>query len=133
MILIRTNLTKNWLREIGRNQDWLAAKLGVSKGYMSQVINNQIKMTIPFIDQMLILTNMPFEKLFYHDGTEDRRKFWSKEVSWEGNFLRRHKYQMGIKEILKKEDYRLLTETNNGVNLDTEDEYDHDKRKNKIK
>jgi plasmid maintenance system antidote protein VapI len=93
VILVREKLD-GYLQAIGRDQSWLAKKFGVTKGYISQVVNNKCKIPLVMIERLLILTDMRFENLFYFDGKYDGREFFGARV-W-------HEAMMMDNEIYKK-------------------------------
>lgn len=80
MVIIIKERVQEYLHAIGRDQSWLAKKFGVTKGYISLVVNNKCKMPLVMIERLMILTGMRFENLFYFDGSFDRREFYGASV-----------------------------------------------------
>lgn len=63
MILLRKDKLENWLKTINKNYSWLADKLEVSNGYISQIINGT-GVSSEMMGKLLVLTYMDFEDLF---------------------------------------------------------------------
>lgn len=103
MILLNSKKLLQWLEVTERSQNWLAKELGLrirgkpyTKGYISQILNNKCKISTLIIENLLLLTNIPFEELFYFDGKEDKREFYGDEI-WDGEkFLPAHEYKRNI-------------------------------------
>lgn len=92
MIILRTDILKLWLRVTGRNQAWLAAKMGFSKGYISRIMNNDCKMSREFVDRILLITHMPFENLFKNDGKDDLREWFGEVFCVNGRPMHKQTY-----------------------------------------
>ena len=80
MVVIIKEKIIGYLRIIGRDQSWLATEFGVTKGYISLVVNNKCKMPLVMIERLLVLTGMRFENLFYFDGIIDKREFYGSAI-----------------------------------------------------
>lgn len=93
MLLIKTELVKNVLKSMHRNQSFLAEKLGLHKSSLSKYLNNQAKLSPYFIEGILNFTNIPYEILFYSDGKPDTREFWGDTYVMEGQTMRLPKYK----------------------------------------
>jgi len=93
MILLKAETLRGYLKQIHRNQTWLAHQLGVSKGYISQVMHNQSRMYLPTIERLLILTHIRFEDLFILDKRKDSREFYGGEVWYENKMNKRKDYE----------------------------------------
>ena len=98
MVLLRQEKLDRYLHAIGRNKSWLAAQLGWSKGYVSQIRNNKCKISIDVVDKMLAFTHLSFEELFSNDGAPDRREFYGESIY--NGFKIRH--NLDYKKYLKK-------------------------------
>lgn len=101
MILLKTEKILGWLCQTDRTQTWLGKELAkrmhrekdYTKGYISQIINNRCKLSIRIIENLLLMTCIPFESLFSYDGGEDQREFYGREI-WDGKqFLDRQEYK----------------------------------------
>lgn len=80
MILLNKEKFTAYLKTIGRDQSWLARKFGITKGYVSQLVNNKCHIPALMIERLLMLTGMRFEDLFDFNGQEDRREFFGKDI-----------------------------------------------------
>lgn len=100
MILLKTRRVKDWLKNIQKNQRWLADKLGVGKAYVNQVLTNRCKISRPVMNKLLELTHIDFEGLFYYDDEEDTRKFYGKYIWFRGEMMLKKKYFRLINEKL---------------------------------
>lgn len=106
IILLKKNLDE-WKEDVGRDYIWMASMLhtkecpgGIGKSYLSQVVNNKCKISSDMIDQLLNLTHMKFEKLFFANGEIDTREFYGREVYLDGEFKENAQYK---KEIYSQE------------------------------
>jgi hypothetical protein len=78
---------------IHRNQNWLAKYFGVSKGYISMVLNNKCKMPLAMIERLLVLTHMRFEDLFSINGRVNHREFYGKYIASDDNLINNRQYK----------------------------------------
>ena len=63
MVIIKSQQLKQWLKLTGHDQNWLADKLNISNGYVSQTMNGG-EVSGELISSLLTLTHFKFEKLF---------------------------------------------------------------------
>lgn len=63
-----------YLNVTRKNQNWLADEMGYTKGYISQIVNDDCKISAAFIERLLLVTRMEFRDLFYCDGRVDTRE-----------------------------------------------------------
>lgn len=77
MIVLKRQVLDNYLKATHRNYSWLAREMDYTKGYISQVINDdRYKISSSFIEKMLMITNIPFNELFYMDGRPEWKQFY---------------------------------------------------------
>lgn len=103
MVIVRSDLLRKWLETTGRNQSWLAHQLGVTRGYVSQIINADTKCSMAFVERILLITHMQFERLFYFDGQPDGRAFYGKQLWFKEKIWERSEYHEEIKRKLASE------------------------------
>ena len=65
MIILKTEVLKNYLKVTGKDQKWLSQKMAFTEGYISQVLNNVYKVSANFIERILLVTNLDFNDLFF--------------------------------------------------------------------
>lgn len=63
-VLIRRDVLKAWLQLAGVNRTWLAKQLNITKGRVSQLLNADDSPSSPLIASLLLVTNLPFDRLF---------------------------------------------------------------------
>ena len=102
MVVIIKERVQEYLHAIGRDQSWLAKKFGVTKGYISVVVNNKCKMPLVMIERLMILTGMRFENLFYFDGHLDKREFYGSAIFNGGEMLDNFAYKKTLDRIRVK-------------------------------
>lgn len=88
---------------------WLACEYGVRPSYISQIMNNRCHISGNFIGFILTLTNMNFHDLFFYDGERDHRKFYGKEISYDGKVLNSDLYYQVIDRRIKKKSKHLTS------------------------
>jgi hypothetical protein len=108
MIVIKREVLENWLNATGRNYKWLAERLGHTKGYISQVVSNRCRISSSFIDGIIQVTNISFEKLFYNDGTYDDREFYGAVYVLNGQKYNRQNYREYIANLSIDERRKIM-------------------------
>ncbi len=94
MIVLRKEVLRDWLKVTKRNQNWLAHEMGYTKGYISQVMNDECKISAGFIERILIVTKIQFGDMFYFDGRPDTRENYGEVFVFEGqNFNKRRFFE----------------------------------------
>ncbi len=68
-VLIKKDVLLSWLKVTANTQSDLANQLQVSKGRISQLIHSNVEPSAHLIAKLLVVTELPFERLF--DVTED--------------------------------------------------------------
>ena len=63
-IQVRTDVLHSWLKVMGYTQSRLAGELHVSKGRVSQLLSVKHKPSTHLIAKLMLLTDLPFERLF---------------------------------------------------------------------
>jgi len=63
-VTIRKEILEAWLRVSGCSKAKLARQLGVTKGRVSQLLHNDTEPSAHLIAKLLVLTDLPFERLF---------------------------------------------------------------------
>lgn len=97
MIVLRKEVLRKYLEATHRNQNWLAERMDYTKGYISQVINDECKISAGFIERLLILTHIPFDELFYFDGRPDTREYYGEVFSVDGEPMNKRRFFDGIR------------------------------------
>jgi hypothetical protein len=115
MLLLRKDKLNDWLRTINRKQKWLADEMGIryrgkpyTAGFISQLMHNKCKIPSELIEQLLLFTNIPFDELFYINGSRDSREFFGKDIyNGADNYSNKRYQEMIDKKI--KDGYTLAT------------------------
>lgn len=83
MIYLNQKIFQQWMELTEINQARLCGLLGLTKGYLSQVLRNECRVSAWLIERFLIMTRIPFNKLFVIDQSKekDEREFLPEE-SW---------------------------------------------------
>lgn len=97
MILVKTEVIKEWLRCIGRNQAWLAKKIDITPGYMSLIINNECKVSREIIELLKEITHAEFETIFETRPEPDDRYFYGNRIWYDGKLMKRREYHKMIR------------------------------------
>ncbi len=63
-VVVRGDVLESWLTVSDYTKSRLANELGVSKGRISQLLTSQEEPSAHLIAKLMILTNLPFERLF---------------------------------------------------------------------
>ena len=63
-VVVRGDVLESWLTVSDYTKSRLANELGVSKGRISQLLTSQEEPSAHLIAKLIILTNLPFERLF---------------------------------------------------------------------
>ena len=63
-IVVRGDVLTSWLNLSEYTKSELASKLGVSKGRVSQLLTSKEEPSAHLIAKLLLLTNLPFNRLF---------------------------------------------------------------------
>jgi transcriptional regulator with XRE-family HTH domain len=63
-VTIRKEILEAWLRVSGCSRAQLSRHLGVTKGRVSQLLHNDTEPSAHLIAKLLVLTELPFERLF---------------------------------------------------------------------
>jgi len=100
MILIRRLKVLSWLDQIEKDQNWLAGELKVGKSYLSQALHNKVKISRRVTDQLLVLSRIPYESLFYVDSSIDQREFYGAKIYFNGQMISSKQYEHEIHQIL---------------------------------
>lgn len=109
MIVLRREVLEGWLGLTGRNWAWIARSMGYTRGFISQCAANRCKLPASFIDQLLVLTQIPFEVLFYNDGLHDDREFYgSSGYVMGGEVMTRQVYFERLRRMVPSERKRLV-------------------------
>lgn len=101
MILIRRERLEMWLSATGKDFSWLAKRFGVTKGFVSQVVNNRCKISTAMIERLLGVTQIDFERLFFFDGKRDTREFLDSCFCVDGDPHDMEEYKEIIKQKIK--------------------------------
>src|SRR3989338_401881 len=64
-VVIRRDALKAWLQSAGGNNVWLAQQLSVTPGRISQLLNSDVSPSAQLMGNLLVLTKLPFERLFH--------------------------------------------------------------------
>lgn len=89
---MRVEVLETWLKVTGRNYTWLAMKMGYTKGYISQIVNDGCRVSATFIEQLLMITHIPFNDLFYVDGRPDTREYYGEIFCIDGERMNKRRY-----------------------------------------
>lgn len=79
----------------GKNQNWLAFKLGYTKGYVSQLMNQEttdMRMSANVIEGLLELTHLDFDDLFFYNGRPDIRNMYHEVYDVDGEPMTKKRY-----------------------------------------
>ena len=71
---LRTEMLEAWLRLAGYTKAQLANRLSVTRGRVSQLFRNQAEPSAHLIAKLLVVTELPFERLFEIRKTVSLRK-----------------------------------------------------------
>ena len=63
-VVVRGEVLTSWLTVVDCSRSQLAAKLGVSKGRISQLLTSQEEPSAHLIAKLMLLTHLPFNRLF---------------------------------------------------------------------
>ena len=63
-VVVRGDVLTSWLTVSGYTRSKLAAEIGISKGRISQLLTSQDEPSAHLIASLLMLTRLPFERLF---------------------------------------------------------------------
>ena len=63
-VVVRGDVLTSWLTVSDLTRSRLAAELGVSKGRVSQLLTSREEPSAHLIAKLMILTNLPFDRLF---------------------------------------------------------------------
>ena len=63
-VVVRKDVLESWLTVSDYTRSRLAAELGVSKGRVSQLLTSEEEPSANLIARLMLLTNLPFERLF---------------------------------------------------------------------
>lgn len=99
MLIVKQDVINNWLKAAYQNQTWLAAEMGFTKSYLSQILNNRCKISTEVICRLCRITHIPFQELFYDDGKIDTREFYGDVYCVDGEAMRVVKYKEYIDKI----------------------------------
>lgn len=102
MILIRSMKVKLWLDSVEKDQNWLAGELKIGKAYLSQILHNRVKISRRVMDNMLVLSRIPYESLFYIDNSADTREFYGKRIWFQGVMMDSTDYNHAIHKIIEE-------------------------------
>mgnify|MGYP001581956489 CR=1 FL=1 len=124
MLLIKKELVKTWLKTIGRNQSWLANRMGLHKSTMSQYLNNNDKLSAYFISAILDVTNMKYEDLFFSDSKPDTRERYGDVFVVAGKPMRlpAYKEHLSRTEQEEVEEIKAWQELTVGVSFENQDQ-----------
>ena len=100
MILIRRLKVLAWLDQIEKDQNWLAGELKVGKSYLSQTLHNKVKISRRVMDQLLVLSRIPYESLFFVNNVEDGREFYGAQIYFRGVMMNSKQYEHEIHQLL---------------------------------
>ena len=70
IIMVVTNRLKKILENRGIKQTWLAEKVGVTRGNMSNIINNRQQTTIEVAFKIADILNLKLEDIFIYSKDE---------------------------------------------------------------
>lgn len=117
MILIRPQKVKEWLRSIEKDQNWLAAEIGIKKSYLSLTLHNRTKISRNVMDKILTLSRIPYESLFYVSNEVDSRQFYGKDIWFRNKLISSFQYNLWIEKILDDNPAKNGTKPHNQNNL----------------
>ena len=69
-VVVRGDVLSSWLTVSDYTKSRLAAELGVSRGRISQLLTSHEEPSAHLIAKLLLLTRLPFDRLFILTGTE---------------------------------------------------------------
>lgn len=93
MLLIRKDIVMDVLRAMRRNQRWLGQMMGYGDAHMSRCLNNQSKLSQPFVSAILGVLHVPYDELFYDDHRPDTREFFGEIYVVNGTPMKLSKYK----------------------------------------
>ncbi len=99
MLIVKKNILDSWLKASFRNYSWLAEKMNFHKTYISQVVNNRCKVSMPCVAALLRTTHIPFDELFADDGAVDTREFYGDVYVVNGKGMRLPAYKKHLNGI----------------------------------
>lgn len=102
MILLNRERLDQWLQTIGRNPAWLAKTLGYSRSYISLIMSNRAKVSSHFIKQIMLISHMQFETLFYVTREDDDRLFFGSEIFFQGRMVEGKQYYAMLDRMKQK-------------------------------
>ena len=100
MILLRRDKVKAWLDSIEKDQNWLAAEMGLKKSYLSLCMHNRTKISRRVMDHLITLSHIPYESLFLVTDTKDDREFYGKEIYFQEKLMKSQDYNSAIDKLL---------------------------------
>lgn len=71
-VVVRGDVLSSWLTVSDYTRSRLAAELGVSRGRISQLLTSREEPSAHLIAKLLLLTHLPFQRLFLITGEERR-------------------------------------------------------------
>lgn len=108
MIKIKTEVVKNWLDTINRNQNWLAKKTGYTEGYISQTLRNECKVSREIIEAIYTLSHMPIEYFLEIDTITDTRERYGCVYVIDGEPMSKKRYYDYIRSNKLQKEKELL-------------------------
>lgn len=73
-VVVRGDVLSSWLTVSDYTRSRLAAEIGVSRGRVSQLLTSREEPSAHMIAKLLLLTRLPFPRLFLVTGEEHQRQ-----------------------------------------------------------
>ncbi len=107
MIVIKREVLDNYLKAINKSHAWLSHRLGFTKGYWSQIINNRCKISAIAVERLLCVTQIDFQDLFHVDGRPDLREFYGDVFSIDGQPISKIAYNKFLRDAINSDNLQL--------------------------